>query len=136
MSWQDVVKYRSSNETPAEYYASNAAYRKMWAEDAADRLPEMAAWPEKFDETFKEFRSLASQYLSTDERAERGFMSKLNEIKKLALEEWEKYVSQSVRLIEEAGSERDKAKLKANRHWMRGGTIRSQEELYPPKKKE
>jgi len=133
MSWQDVVKY----ETPAEYHASNAAYRRMWAEDAAGRLPEMAAWPDRFDKSFNEFRSIVGQYLFLqDEHEESEVMSKLNEIKKLALEEWEKYVSQNVRLIEEAGSERDKAKLKEHRHWMRGGTIRSQEELYPPKKKE
>ena len=132
MSWEDVIKY----ETPAEYHRSNAAYRRMWAEDAANGLKELASWPERFDEAFKELRGLASQYLPSDEYEENKFMSKLNEVKKAALEEWEKYVSQSVRLIEEAGSEKDKAKLKENRYWMKGGTIRSQDELYPPKKKD
>ena len=132
MSWQDIIR----KETFADYNRESAAYNSMYAEDAADNLPEAGAWPEKFDESFKEFRNLATQYLDTDERVEQEFNAKLNEIKEAALENWEKAVASSVALIERVGSEKDKAKLKENRHWMRGGTIRSQDELYPPKKKD
>jgi len=111
-------------------------WRRHYANEAANGLPHMAAWPEKFDEAFKQFSGLISEYMSSDEHEENEVVSKLNEVRKLALEGWEKAVASDVQLIEDAGSEKAKDKLKENRHWMRGGTIRSQDELYPPKKKE
>tara|TARA_R100000781_G_C4072242_1_gene124859 strand:- start:39 stop:455 length:417 start_codon:yes stop_codon:yes gene_type:complete len=127
MNWEEVLK--------ENYHAENAMWRRHYANDAANRLPDYAAWPDKFDKAFKQFSSLISEYMSSDEHEENEVVTKLNEIRKLALEEWEKTVSQQVQLIEEAGSEKAKAKLKENRHWMRGGTIRTQEEIYASKTK-
>ena len=60
-------------------------------------------------------------------------IDKLISLKKYAILQWEMSVALDVYQIEKHGSDRDKAKLKANKYWMRG-TIRSMDVLYNNKK--
>tara|TARA_R110002049_G_scaffold20407_1_gene75098 strand:- start:100 stop:498 length:399 start_codon:yes stop_codon:yes gene_type:complete len=116
-----------------EYNRENASYQRMWAEDAASSLPSKGDYCERFFKAYEEFRNVITEYQMENRESDDDAIDKLISLKKYAILQWEMSVALDVYQIEKHGSDRDKAKLKANKYWMRG-TIRSMDVLYNNKK--
>ena len=123
MSWKDIIK---EFETQEQYNQRNRESGSNFAEDMADRLPSLAKWPKRFDDLHREYQRVVFEWA---EENDDQITRLLKDIKKLAMEDWEKTVAVAVQQIEKYGNDRDKAKLKENKYWMKG-TVRGLDELY------
>ena len=112
MSWQDIIK---EFETQGQYNQRNRESGSNFAEDMADKLPSLAKWPKRFDDLHREYQRVVFEWA---EENDDQITRLLKDIKKLAMEDWEKTVAVAVQQIEKYGNDRDKAKLKENKYWI------------------
>ena len=116
-----------------QYNRENNSMMRNYASDCANQLPSLANYCERFFKAYEEFRNVITEYQMENRESDDDAIDKLISLKKYAILQWEMSVALDVYQIEKHGSDRDKAKLKANKYWMRG-TIRSMDVLYNNKK--